>query len=72
MTLAEEEVPKSLITTKKLIEHKPHTVRKDEQLNESEKSGNTKVLVDISATLATPREDKSREAQNEVRAFVSF
>lgn len=70
MTLAEEEVPKSLITSKKLIEHKLHTVRKDEQLNELEKSGNTKVLVDISATLATPREDKSREAESEVRAFV--
>ena len=72
MTLAKEDIPKSLVTSKKIIEHKPHTTRKDDQSSELKKSSGTKVLVDIATTLATPREDKSRDVEKEVRVLACF
>ena len=72
MTLAKEDIPKSLVTSKKIIEHKPHTTRKDDQSSELKKSSSTKVLVDIASTLATPREDKSRDVEKEVLVLACF
>jgi hypothetical protein len=69
MTLTKEDVPKSLIASKKILEQKPHTIRKDEQLMELKKSSSTKVLVDISATIETSAgEDyESRKIESRVR-----
>ena len=67
MTLTNEDVPKSLIASKKILEQKPHAVRKDEQVMELKKYSSTKVLVDISATLETPGEGyESRKVANRV------
>ena len=66
MSLTKEDIPKSLMASKKIIEQKPNTARKDEQLMELKKSSSTKVLVDIAATLATPGESTSRKIENEV------
>lgn len=70
MTLAKEDIPKSLIATKKIIERKPNTARKEDTDFRLKKSGSAKVLVDISATLTTPGEDKS--IKFEVRFSTRF
>ncbi|XP_028394932.1 uncharacterized protein LOC114519074 isoform X2 [Dendronephthya gigantea] len=72
MTLTKEDIPKSLIATKKIIEQKQNTARKEKDVDFGlKKSGSTKVLVDISATLATPGEDKNTkvEEKNTVELF---
>lgn len=69
MTLTKEDIPKSLITSKKIIERKPQTVKKNEQFTELKKSSSTKVLVNIAATLASPVENRSREDESEVSLF---
>jgi hypothetical protein len=72
MSLTKEDIPKSLMASKKIIEQKPNTARKDEQLMELKKSSSTKVLVDIAATLATPGESTSRKIENEVARALNF
>ncbi len=70
MTLTKEDIPKSLTTSKKLIEQKPHRYRNDGQFVDLKESSSTKVLVDIAATLATPSEKKSRKVDSKVGLYI--